>query len=71
LIAARQWGFELEEINMKVDLWHGVLDNQARIALARASAHRIPHCNAVFYPTDAHISTIVNHGDEIVDTLAG
>jgi pimeloyl-ACP methyl ester carboxylesterase len=69
LIAARHWGFELEDISMDVHLWHGGLDDQVPVAEAEASTKRLPHCDAVFYPNEAHISTIVNHGDEIVGIL--
>jgi hypothetical protein len=70
LIVARHWGFEFEDIAMRVHLWHGNRDNQVRTPEAKTSARRLPHCDAVFYQDDAHISTIVKHGDEIVRTLA-
>jgi pimeloyl-ACP methyl ester carboxylesterase len=70
LISARQWGFAVEDIHMTVRLWHGELDDQAPAAAARQSAQRLPKCEATFYPADAHISTIVNHADTIIETLA-
>jgi pimeloyl-ACP methyl ester carboxylesterase len=69
LIASRNWGFALEDIQMEIQLWHGQLDNQVRLAEAQAVAKRLPRCTATFYPADAHISTIVNHGAEIVRAL--
>jgi hypothetical protein len=30
----------------------------------------LPKCEATFYPADAHISTIVNHADTIIESLA-
>jgi hypothetical protein len=69
-LLGRHWGFELERLNFpETHLWHGELDNQVRLAQARDTAQRIPHPKATFYPEDAHVSTIVNHGDEIVGSL--
>jgi pimeloyl-ACP methyl ester carboxylesterase len=70
-LLGRGWGFELERLNFpETHLWHGELDNQVPLAQARDTAQRIPHTKATFYPEDAHISTIVNHRDEIVRSLA-
>jgi pimeloyl-ACP methyl ester carboxylesterase len=69
-LLGRRWGFEPERLNFpETHLWHGELDNQVAVALARDMAQRIPHTKATFYSEDAHISTVVNHGDEIVGSL--
>jgi pimeloyl-ACP methyl ester carboxylesterase len=69
-LLGRPWGFEVERLNFPtMHLWHGELDSQVPVAQARDAAQRIPYTKATFYPDDAHISTIVNHGDEIVRSL--
>jgi pimeloyl-ACP methyl ester carboxylesterase len=69
-LLARRWGFEVERLNFPAThLWHGELDNQVPVALARDMAQRIPHTKATFYSEDAHISTLINHGDKIVGSL--
>src|SRR4029453_13321041 len=71
-LLGRRWGLDLSNANLPATyLWHGELDDQVPVARARALAQQIPHARAVFYPSDAHISTIVNHGDEIVGSLVG
>ena len=65
------WGFRLEDvIHEHVYLWHGDLDAQAPPAAARAMAERIPHCEATFFPDEAHASAVVHHTAEMLRTLA-
>ncbi|MHA1264406.1 MAG: alpha/beta fold hydrolase [Candidatus Helarchaeota archaeon] len=68
---ARDWGFELEEISpdLKVYLWHGELDTSVPIRMARLVCEAIPNCSGTFYPDEAHLSTAINHMDEIIPLL--
>ena len=50
-------------------LWHGGLDKDIPISRARMVAENIPHCRAMYYPDESHISLIVNHGEEVVRAL--
>jgi pimeloyl-ACP methyl ester carboxylesterase len=71
-LLGRAWGFEPEQLDFPaVYLWHGELDSQVPITDLRALAQRIRQAKPVFYPEDAHISTIVNHGGEIIESLLG
>jgi pimeloyl-ACP methyl ester carboxylesterase len=65
VLAARPWGFQLEEIQVPTYLWHGELDITAPVALARAMARAIPNCQATFVPGEGHLSLILKHEDEI------
>jgi pimeloyl-ACP methyl ester carboxylesterase len=70
-LLVRDWGFRLEDVTHEhVYLWHGDLDVQIPRAAARAVAERIPHCEAVFYPDEAHASAVVHHTEEMLHTLA-
>ena len=63
------WGFELEDIAMPVQLWHGEADAIVPVRVGRATASRLPHVTAVFVPGEAHKSLLVNRGPEILATL--
>jgi pimeloyl-ACP methyl ester carboxylesterase len=64
------WGFELQEVRYDhLCLWHGERDAEIPIATARGVAGRLRRCTATYFPDDGHISLIVNHSDEIVQTL--
>jgi pimeloyl-ACP methyl ester carboxylesterase len=63
------WGFNLENIDFPVALWHGELDKEVSVESARAVAAKIPHCRVVYYSNEGHISPIVNHQDEIMKAL--
>ncbi len=70
LVGGRNWGFELEGIKFpRIYLWHGELDKDIPVAQARKVAERLAHCKAKYYPEEGHISTIVNHQEEIVSAL--
>lgn len=65
------WGFRLEDVtHERVYLWHGELDAQSPSVAARAMADRIPHCEATFFPDEAHGSAVVHYTDEMLRTLA-
>lgn len=68
-LLGRSWGFEVAAVMTGVSLWHGELDDQVPVGLARAIANQLPRCSATFFPEEAHLSTLVNHRHEIVGTL--
>lgn len=67
---ASDWGFKLGEITRPVQLWHGEQDTNTPVAIGRFQARHLPDCQATFYPTDGHISIIVNHAVEILTALS-
>lgn len=68
----RPWGFALEDIRVKVHVWHGEADVNAPFAAhARALARRLPNVEAQFYPGEGHLSLIHKQREAIVATLAG
>lgn len=70
LLLGEPWGFKPEDIPMEnVHLWHGELDATVPVSFGRAMAERIPHCQAKFYPHEAHLSLLHNNADEILMEL--
>ena len=64
------WGFELEGLSVdNMFLWHGELDENTSASMGKAMANSIPNCQSTFYPQEAHLSTIVNHVDEIMTAI--
>lgn len=53
-LAARPWGFRLEDVRVPVVMWHGVLDAAAPIAAARRMAQRLPACTLHECPDAGH-----------------
>jgi pimeloyl-ACP methyl ester carboxylesterase len=53
-LAARPWGFPLEEIRTQVLLWHGAADAASPIATARYLASAIPRCRATIVENAGH-----------------
>jgi pimeloyl-ACP methyl ester carboxylesterase len=70
LVYSRPWGFQVEAITFEnVFLWQGEQDRVMPVAAARLMAQALPHCTATFYPDEGHLSTFVNHAQDIWRTL--
>ena len=66
----RAWGFRLEEIELPaVYLWHGERDVHVPIGMARAVAESIPDCHARFFSGEDHMTVILQHLDEVLETM--
>lgn len=66
----RAWGFKLEDIPFQpIYLWHGALDANVPLAMGQAVASKLAGCTATFYPDEGHLSTLLNHGEEIISAL--
>jgi len=71
LVYSQPWGIAFETITFEpLFLWQGEQDRVMPAAAARLLAHALPHCTATFYPTDGHLSTFVNHAQEIWNALS-
>jgi len=68
-LMAQPWGFDLSAITVPVLLWHGERDGNVPPAHGRYLAAAIPHCQATFYPDEAHLSLSLNHYSEILGAL--
>ncbi|MEJ2249808.1 MAG: alpha/beta hydrolase [Candidatus Lokiarchaeota archaeon] len=68
---AQSWNFQLEDIpaTLKVNLWHGGLDQNVPIETGQYISNRIPNCHATFHPEEGHLSIIFNHQDEIFSII--
>jgi pimeloyl-ACP methyl ester carboxylesterase len=71
ILFANPWGFELTEIaeTMKVFSWHGELDTSVPLRMAQAMCNEIPNCEIKIYENEAHLSSAVNHIQEIITKL--
>src|SRR5258708_4315208 len=66
LVYSRPWGFQVEAITFEqLFLWQGEQDRVMPAAAARLLTQALPHCTATFYPDEGHLSTFVNHAQDI------
>lgn len=67
----RSWDFRVEDIAFPaLFLWHGERDRNVPVAMGRAVAAKLAHCQATYYADEGHISLVVNHAAEIVTSLS-
>jgi pimeloyl-ACP methyl ester carboxylesterase len=52
----KPWGFELEEVQVPVQVWHGVQDRFVPVAHGRWLAERIPGAEEHIYEEDGHLT---------------
>lgn len=71
VLYSKNWGFKLNEIptEMSLSLYHGELDKNVPISIARIISEQIPHCEVNFYPDEAHLSVFMNRFDEIIRSV--
>jgi pimeloyl-ACP methyl ester carboxylesterase len=62
----RDWGFNLEDVQSKVYLWHGEADNLAPASLAHYIADHLADCEATFFPNEGHTDMFTKHIHEIM-----
>lgn len=67
-IAARPWGFALNEVRVPTLIWHGTEDMAAPVEVARQMAKEIPTCRAHFVEREGHFLHY-NHWPEILNDL--
>jgi pimeloyl-ACP methyl ester carboxylesterase len=65
VLYSRPWGFRLQDIRLRVHLWHGEKDWIVPPQMARYTARSISNCRATFYPDEGHFSIILNRIKEI------
>jgi len=69
LLYTRPWGFLLEDIATRVNLWHGEQDVSVPPPMGQYQARTIPNCRAIFYPGEGHFSLVINHMEEVLSGL--
>ena len=69
LLTVTDWGFRLQDIQMPVLLWHGEVDQNVPVEMARYAATAVPKCEAKFYPYEGHLSLFKKNAEEIVSAL--
>ena len=69
---ARLWGFKLEDISpdIKVFIFHGEIDDQVPIGMARYMEKRIPNCEAIYFPNETHYGAALNYIEEMVSKIS-
>lgn len=65
----QDFGFRLDDIQIPVNLFHGVLDESVPLAMAQRGADMIRHSQLTIYEHEAHISTLINCFDDVAQVL--
>jgi pimeloyl-ACP methyl ester carboxylesterase len=63
IVNARPWGFRLEEIAVRIDLWHGEIDENVPLDQARYQHERISHSRLTIWPGQAHLALYAHWGE--------
>lgn len=65
----REWDFDPTEIQIPIVLFHGELDKNVPLTIVQQTVEKLPDAHLVTCPEDGHISTYINHFDEIAKAL--
>lgn len=66
----RSWPFALQDVPMRVHLWHGTADVLVPIDIGRYVAAHIPNCQARILTGEGHL-LIIDHITEVLAAIAG
>lgn len=68
---SEDWGFEFTEIpyETRVSMFHGEMDKNVPISIAKSLSEQIPNCKTEFYSDEGHLSVLVNRFEEIMQTF--
>jgi pimeloyl-ACP methyl ester carboxylesterase len=64
----RRWRFLLDEIKMKVHLWHGDADTIVPVEAGRYMASAIANCHSRIVPGQGHFM-VIDYMGEVIDAL--
>ncbi|HSG16918.1 MAG TPA: alpha/beta hydrolase [Anaerolineae bacterium] len=65
----RPWGFQLQDIDAEVHLWHGEQDNNVPVSVGRYVAGALPNCSATILADEGHFSILRDQVPEILKVL--
>jgi pimeloyl-ACP methyl ester carboxylesterase len=68
-VYTRPWGFDLSEVTMPVQLWHGTEDGIVPLIHGVTLAERLPNCVTHFIEGEGHFSLPIERMDEIQEQL--
>ena len=68
-IEARPWGFSLQDIKLRVNVWHGE-DDIVPVKQARILAEAIPNARSKYFPNEGHLM-IISHFEEVLNAVVG
>ena len=69
-VYAQPWGFRLEDVNVPVQLWHGVKDRAFAVRLAEQVAARLPNARLRLVEDAGHYSLPIRHMHDILRELS-
>jgi pimeloyl-ACP methyl ester carboxylesterase len=69
VIVFGDWGFDIADINVRIELWHGGDDKNIPIEASEYMHRRIPFSKAVFLPGEGHMF-LLSHWVEVLQALA-
>ena len=67
-LMARPWQFDLADVRVPMQLWHGAEDDVVPIWVAESVAARLPHAETRFLSDLGHL-LLLSHMDEIIEQL--
>lgn len=65
----KPWGFDLANIKCPTTIWRGGLDNQAPAMHAKLYEALIPNSKLFCFKQEGHVSLLINHGEEILQSV--
>lgn len=71
IIIHRPWGFRIEDISVRMDIWHGGRDNAIPLQHGQYLHQRIPHSRLTVWPGQGHVAVLAHWGEVLAALVEG
>ena len=68
IIIMQDWGFDIADIRVRIDIWHGDQDRNVPVQASEYMRDRIPDSRATFLPGEGHLF-LLSHWGRVVHAL--
>ena len=68
IVNAQPWGFRLEDVAQRVDIWQGEIDENIRLHHAHCLHERLPNSRLTVWEGEAHLA-LLTHWSEVLAAL--
>ncbi len=71
IIAHRPWGFRLDEIPVRIDVWHGQVDGNVPLCQGQYQHEKLPNSRLTIWPGQAHLAVLDRWREVLVALVDG
>lgn len=68
-LTVTEWGFRIQDVRVPVLIWHGEMDQNIPVEMARYMTESLPGSKVEIHPDEGHLSLFKKNAEEILKSL--